>query len=217
MTMIIFPMVFLFQYQSDLLSIIIATGLAVFIPIGIVLRAFPFVRGIGGTFIAIGIGASLVYPTLLIGFNLPITNFVNGIVYQPLTFITNPSKACPSGVSGLTCMIFNYVAAFISNFIGSETGGELLPFLFGASNSALSSATSAYGYGSVMGFFTPIIYSSIVPLLNVLIDQTLLLVLQLLLFVFDIIIGLALVNAIARSLGGTTSLQNMGVGKMKLV
>ncbi|MGC8687211.1 MAG: hypothetical protein ACP5RM_00735 [Candidatus Micrarchaeia archaeon] len=216
MTMIIFPMLFIFRYQYDLLPTIIATGIGVFIPIGIVLRALPFARGIGGTFIAIGIGASLVYPALLVGFNLPLTNFINSAVPQPLSFLQNPSYGCPSGASGLWCTVQNYIFIFVDNFIGISMGGIMLDFLLGASAVGISQGIGAYGAGSLVGFSTPVLYSSILPILNIVIDQTLLLVVQFLLFVFDLIIGLALVNAIARSLGGTTSLQNMGVGKMKL-
>lgn len=55
-------MIYLFYFQKHLLAFIQATMLTVFLPIGIVLRGFPFVRSIGNFLIAIAIGLYFVYP-----------------------------------------------------------------------------------------------------------------------------------------------------------
>jgi hypothetical protein len=81
----------IFQFQYDLIYVIAAVGLGVFIPIGIILRAMPFVRGIGGTMIAIGIGLAIIYPALLVGFNMPITNYMYSVTAPP----TTPTPTCP--------------------------------------------------------------------------------------------------------------------------
>ncbi|MGC8647279.1 MAG: hypothetical protein ACP5SA_00460, partial [Candidatus Micrarchaeia archaeon] len=65
------------------------------------------------------------------------------------------------------------------------------------------------------GFLEPM-FSNIVAVLNFVVDQTIYLVMQLFLFVFDLVIGAAIINQIARMLGGSLSLSQMGVGKMRL-
>lgn len=79
---IISPVSLLFSVQSALLPSIFGLGLAVFIPIGLFFRAFPFLRSIGGTLVAIGIGLALVYPALLLLFNYPVSIALQNTAYQ---------------------------------------------------------------------------------------------------------------------------------------
>ena len=65
------PVTLITQVQLELLPILFTLGLGVLIPLGLLLRAFPFIRGIGGTFVAIGIGLSLIYPASLVLLELP--------------------------------------------------------------------------------------------------------------------------------------------------
>ncbi|MGC8647860.1 MAG: hypothetical protein ACP5SA_03510, partial [Candidatus Micrarchaeia archaeon] len=123
-SMIIFPMLYIFQFQYDLLGLIIAFGLAVLLPIGIFLRAMPFTRGIGGTFIALGIGASLVYPALLVGFNAPISSYLSGVV--PPQPVTPTTFSCPSGISGLGCEFGEFTYSILASIISSSIGGGFL-------------------------------------------------------------------------------------------
>jgi len=220
-SMIIFPMLYLFQFQYDLLGLIIAFGLAVLLPIGMFLRAMPFTRGIGGTFIALGIGASLVYPALLVGFNAPISSYLSGVV--PPQPVTPTTFSCPSGISGLGCDLSTYTYDILVGIMSSSIGGNsLIRFLLGepyiyAPNLQVTPTTLDAGYtiGFLAGFLEPM-SSNIVAVLDFVVDQTIYLVMQLFLFVFDLIIGSAIINQIARMLGGTLSLTQMGVGKMKL-
>ncbi|HII10101.1 TPA: hypothetical protein HA310_03245, partial [Candidatus Micrarchaeota archaeon] len=98
-----------FLFQSNLLYVMAAVGLGVFIPIGIVMRAFPFIRGIGGTLIAIGIGIAIVYPVLLLALNLPVTNYIYSIASAAGPGSTS---SCPFSASGLACKLWSGVAQF---------------------------------------------------------------------------------------------------------
>ncbi|MCL4373308.1 MAG: hypothetical protein M1360_00875 [Candidatus Marsarchaeota archaeon] len=210
-TMIIFPMLYLFQFQYDFISVIIALGLGGLLPVGIILRAMPFTRGIGGTFIALGIGASLVYPVLLVGFNLPISNYLSNILPNQPAATTQPAT---SGLFGQ--MVYNAQSAFD----GLGEGPLIIAFLFGSPvvqgyPNIVNDMNNGFALGSSAGFYDPL-SSNIVEILNVVLNQTSYLLLQLFLFIFDMVIGLAVVNQIATMLGGTMSISRMGVGKMKL-
>jgi len=187
----------------------------VLIPIGIVFRAMPFTRGIGGTFIAIGIGASLIYPVLLVGFNAPISNYLSSITPPPSVTYSAPAS------SGLGQIIITSITNSLTNFISSFFGGPLiLSMLFGTPTVANypglgQQMQNGYRDGFFAGLYDPLT-SNIVSILNVIIDQTIYMIMQLFLFIFDLIIGLAVVNQIAKLLGGTISLSKMGVGRMKL-
>jgi hypothetical protein len=52
------------SFQKALIFFFINTGFAVFLPLGIILRTFPFTRGAGGLLIALAIGFFIVYPTM---------------------------------------------------------------------------------------------------------------------------------------------------------
>jgi hypothetical protein len=73
---VLVPVTTLVLAQYYLLPALVVIGLAFLIPLGLIFRAFPFLRGIGGTLIAIGIGLSLIYPTILVLLNLPVLQVV---------------------------------------------------------------------------------------------------------------------------------------------
>ncbi len=213
-----------FLFQSDLLYVIAAIGLGVLIPIGIIMRTFPFIRGIGGTLIALGIGISIVYPVLLLGLNLPVTNYIYG-----LTSTSGPgSSSCPGIFPGLICSLWtgfnNIVNAVIGvnagNVANGATGGVfggtgIIALAFGTH--AISSIPNAAVLGGA-GFWTGLLGpfggygngSGIFPALNFVIDNSLDQIVQFILFILDIIIGYATVNGIAGILGGKITL---GIGK----
>ncbi len=56
---------------------IIFIGMMILVPLGIIFRAFPFLRNIGGTLFAFGVGLSIVLPMLIILINGPISNMLN--------------------------------------------------------------------------------------------------------------------------------------------
>lgn len=198
-----------FQMQHDLLFIIAAVGLGLFIPIGIVMRAIPFVRGIGGMAIAVGIGLSIIYPTLLVVFNLPVTNYI-----YTLTSATVTQPACPFSFN-LLCTIYNAASYFVNSVttgIASGTGTIAGLPMYLAFGSQVSLSSELIGSGFWTGFGTPLV-KGIFPSLNFVIDNTLMQSVQFLLFVMDIIIAVPLTEGIARLLGGTVRL---GVGRFAI-
>ena len=97
---LILPMYIAFSVQADLLPILIQVGLLIMVPIGLILRAIPFIRGIGGTLIAIGIALSLIYPTTLVALNIPVGSDLIGT--------TNNINTCSIGgplFSGFLCAL----------------------------------------------------------------------------------------------------------------
>ncbi len=186
LTIIILPVIIILQVLSDMLTGIMLLGLTVLLPIGIVLRAIPFLRGLGGTLIAMGIAVSLIFPALLVGFNIPVSSYLQTQSLNEFSF------SCNTGNGFLNLLICTPMttAENVANqaFIG----------------------TRAFGWGlSTLFSPTPNIYG----VMNVISVYTFPTILQLLLFIIDLIITFALGDAIARSLGGNLRL---GIGKFKV-
>ena len=104
-TLLAVPIYLAMQVQIDILWSIIEIGMLVFIPIGILLRALPFLRGIGGTLVAIGIAVSLVYPATLVGLNMPITGYFNAIQPQAGSCSLSSSNFVIGAIIGIICSI----------------------------------------------------------------------------------------------------------------
>ncbi len=110
----VLPLYLLFAVQAQFFYVILILGLSFFLPFGIILRAIPVVRPIGGTLIAIGIGMSLVYPALFVFMNLPITALANSIFIPP-----SPSVPSLTGIAAF----FNFFITTIVNFYTSWAAG----------------------------------------------------------------------------------------------
>jgi len=80
MSMVILPVYTVVGMEYYLMPMLVFVGLAFMIPMGIIFRAMPFVRGIGGTLIGIGIGITIVFPSIILIINQPISNIVNSYV-----------------------------------------------------------------------------------------------------------------------------------------
>jgi len=98
-----FPVSSLIAFMYITMPLIIYIGIMVFVPLGIIFRAFPFLRPIGGTLFAFGVGLSIVFPLLIILINEPFTN----ILYNMLSY-------SPTTGSGLLNGIINILLAAIS-------------------------------------------------------------------------------------------------------
>ncbi len=216
-TDIVITILLMLQMQHDLLYVIAAVGLGVFLPIGVIMRAMPFVRGIGGTMIAIGIGLAIVYPIILVGFNLPITNYI-----YSLTAPTPPPSTCPFS-SYLLCQLWSAVsyvaqqpiqaaATAAATGTGLATGTIPVTLAFGASAASNLAIATASGSGFWIGVGGPFV-NGIFPALNFVIDNSLMQIVQFILFVLDLIMAVAITNGIAGLMGGSLRL---GVGKFKL-
>ena len=176
-TMLIFPITMLFVAQEIGLAYIVAIGLGILIPLGIVFRAFPFIRGVGGTLIGIGFALAVIYPAAIALINIPVNN--------ALALQTAATGSCTG--SGL----------FGSLLCSAANATSHLKVLFGGI------AIAAEGIGTIY------------PVLNELDITMLYFILQLMLFIIDLVVAYVLGDNIARKLGGTLRL-SLG-GKLKLV
>ncbi|MDE1827830.1 MAG: hypothetical protein KGH65_01580 [Candidatus Micrarchaeota archaeon] len=99
-SMIILPVYTVIGMEYYLMPMLVFIGLAFMIPMGIIFRAMPFVRGIGGTLIGIGIGITIVFPSIILIVNQPISNIVNTYIAVPGT--AGASATAPWWISSAT-------------------------------------------------------------------------------------------------------------------
>jgi hypothetical protein len=148
LNMVVFPVTLAIEAQIQLLPALFAIGLGALIPAGLLLRAFPFVRGIGGTLIAIGIGVSLIYPATLVLFNYPITIALQG---PALTSVT-PAQPCSGNwiICGASGAVFEVLQAFQAPGAGNAPADavQALETIFPAFNDILY-----YGSYTILQFF----------------------------------------------------------------
>ncbi len=173
---IIIPVDILFGVLSYTFYIIVGVGLIGLIPIGIVLRAIPFLRGLGGTFIAMGIGFCLIYPALLVLVNIPITNYLNNILHPPANYL--PTQKYPT--------VFSFVENILSNL------ANLVVKDFGAFGAYLIGL-----YSPTFGIFTVLNISTYYAVGDIL---------QFILIAIDLLIGIIATNNIAKLMGGSVKL-----------
>ncbi|MCL4363102.1 hypothetical protein M1439_01475 [Candidatus Marsarchaeota archaeon] len=188
-SLIIIPIEILFSLMNTYFIDIVAIGLSVFLPIGIVLRAIPFLRGIGGTMIGIGIMISLIFPSLLLLLNIPVSSFIVG----PST-PASASYSCSSPY--IYCLIMSFVHATTSTILNSIK--------------AMGYSFTGAEYGLATFFAAP---PSIFPALNYITGEIEQVILQFILLILDIIITITVGNSIAKMLGGNVRL---GIGKFKV-
>ncbi len=118
---LLLPMSMVLFGQSILLDSFYVLGLYVLLPMGIILRAFPFIRGIGGTLIAIGIGVGLLYPATLVLVNQPILSIIT-------TSAPVGTPPCTSGT--IICGVVQFLSganSFSSFGVALGSVGELYP------------------------------------------------------------------------------------------
>lgn len=179
-SVLVLPVYSIIDFEYYLLPLLTFVGLAFLIPMGIIFRAMPFVRGIGGTLVAIGIGIALVLPAALVLINQPIYNFVQA----QLGTQYNGQGNC------------NGLAWWFSALPGG------------------AGCTSGIGANSGNGWldaFTS--FQEIYPAMNGIFFYSITSVLQLLLFILDLMILFPMIEAVAKSLGGTINIQ---FGKLRV-
>ena len=208
-TLIVVPMMMVFQVQYDMFFYIVALGLGVMIPIGIILRAIPMLRNLGGTAIALGIGMSLIYPGILVLFNLPISNYIYTFTLAQSQL---PGSGCPFTTT-LVCEMWNGFISIVTPFNPLAVYNPIALLDFGQFGTT-SAGISAWNTGFNLGLISPLASGSIYPSLNFIIDNMIGSVLQFVLVALDILIGLILANSVASMLGGTLRL---GVWNVRLV
>lgn len=175
------PMLTTYTSQLYLLPLFIAVGLMLLVPIGLIFRAVPLVRGIGGTLIALGIGLGIIWPSILVLFNAPLSNYFTSVFATQLSGSSNPC----SGL-GLVSTVCSAVVgmSFLSGTVSNPGGGAI----------------------SVIGVAMSSVYSAY-PALNYILFYNLFLIFQFwFLFIIDIILAYSITDNIARLLGGTIRL-----------
>ncbi|MEM0159205.1 MAG: hypothetical protein QW393_00305 [Candidatus Micrarchaeaceae archaeon] len=132
---VVAPSTLLLGFLIYILPTAVVLGIAILIPMGIFLRAFPFVRGIGGTLIAIGIGLGIIFPSLLLFLNLPISNMVqnNFPIHSQLSSATSPFGGTIFSVimDSIQSIINNIVSTFSGVWDGLASFGTIYPALNG--------------------------------------------------------------------------------------
>jgi hypothetical protein len=196
--LVLVPMAALFATLYTEFPFIVEVGLAVFIPLGIILRALPFLRPIGATLIALGIGVAIVYPAILLLFNLPLSNYLSATLGLPLTTQT--------GIQGTYTPVCNTQNGQTQ---GCNIGGfqNLLDTVMGFTSTVLTRLESFS-----IGLITPL--SSLYPSFNFAMQTELNSIIQFLLNIFDIIMFVVITSDIARLMGGSIT---FGIGQLKLV
>ena len=217
---LVVPAMVFYSSQIVILPFLIFLGLAVLFPIGIVMRSLPLFRGIGGTLIAFAIGIAIIWPSILILFNAPISNWFCSVVGTNFCTPLGPVSFSPVIQASNSALSFcqdpaNLPQGFLSSACSSIVTTVTTVFNNPTGNSV---ATSVQGVTSIMGYL-PMAFSSgsnIFPLLNMLVEYNLYLILQFyVLGVIDLMILYSLTDNIAKMLGGSIRL-SLG-RKLKLV
>ncbi len=217
---LVVPVMVFYSSQVVLLPFLIFLGLAVLFPIGLVMRSLPLLRGVGGTLIAFAIGIAVIWPSILILFNAPVSSWFCSVVgtnlcmplgpvsisysaqltNSALAYCQNPQKV-PQGFMSTAC---SSIMNTIGNVFNSPTGSSI--------------ANNVQGVSSVIGYIPLAIESgsNVIPAINMLVQYNLYLVMQFyILGVLDLMILYAFTDNIAKMLGGSIRL---GIGrKLKLV
>ncbi len=205
-TILLIPVDIVLQAMQQFFYYIVLIALALFIPLGMVMRAIPFLRGIGGTFIAFGIAIGLIFPILLVTFNVPIINYIQPALYPaspPTVSYVCPSVSITHLFSDILCSVGTALYGSPSNYLISAQ--TLNPAYTSAFDYGLNSGTGTIfgsnGKGSIYSDFNVVGYYGS-PI-----------ILQFILLIFDLVITLVIAGAVAQMLGGKLSL---GIGKFKI-
>ncbi|MEM0107080.1 MAG: hypothetical protein QXS03_02525, partial [Candidatus Micrarchaeaceae archaeon] len=191
---ILIPSMLILQVQNDILFDLVIFGLGVLLPIGIFLRAMPFLRPLGGSILALSMTISIIYPMLLLFFNFPVSTFLAPIpTVSPSTYVTTCSN---SGILGFLSTLMDDAFGFTIGIISSvSTVGSSFSI-----NGVTAASNSLWCIYPVLNFITSPIYTN--------------LILQFILFIFDLIIAIVIAQDIARAFGGSL---RFGIGRLRLV
>jgi len=106
-----FPVSSLVALMYILMPLIVYIGIMVFVPLGIIFRAFPFLRPVGGTLFAFGVGLSIVFPLLIMLINEPLTT----ILYHMLSYSIKPLTTGNGLLNGILEVLMAALNAILNN------------------------------------------------------------------------------------------------------
>ncbi len=199
---LVVPMLIAVGTQLYLFIVLVQIGMGILLPLGLIFRATPFLRNIGGTLIALAITAIIVYPALLAFLDTPINLFFSPLY---LNAYHDANAAYPA-----TCGDFSWCVA--SPFPAYESYPPLVFSGLQANPYPGENDQLAWQYGfdaAQAAFFD----SNLSPALSSMFDFAVPVVIQFILLVLDLIIGIVIAMNVARVLGGNIRL---GIGKLKL-
>lgn len=186
----IMPTFYLISFETVFMQILVPISLVLLIPVGLILRALPVTRSLGGSFIAIGIGLAIIYPATITLFNAPIS-------------------------AALGTPNFDFNAMQPQSIQSAQGTGYFYDIVeeIAKLSSYLNDFLTARGSAVITGFES---FTEIYPALNFIIATSYYSILQFILFVFDFAIVLSLTRGIASYLGGTVK-TSLGISRMRLV
>lgn len=177
-----YPIEVFYLTQIYILPVLMIIGLVVLIPLGLILRALPFVRGIGGSLVAFGLGFAVIWPSILILFNNTASSYLFNFLTVTPTF---------SGVA-VKCGNLLFVSGICNGIAGMLS---LNAFTAVSGKAAPPSSPFSLALASI---------NSINPALNLILYYNLYLILQFyLLFILDLMIVYPVTDGLARMLGGS--------------
>ncbi|MCL5430044.1 MAG: hypothetical protein M1504_01035 [Candidatus Marsarchaeota archaeon] len=190
-----FPLLLVVATINALIYPLGALCLGILLPLGVIFRALPFLRPIGASLIALSIAGAVIFPAVLVFFNIPLSVYMGSLSPG----FTPPQSSC--NAFGSVCSSMN------------SQGGSSVTQQYTGSTLGLDAAESnAYNWGSSAGgavYFN----SDFSPVLNLLLLYGVPSALQFLLLVIDLVIGIIAAQNLARLMGGSL---RFGIGKMKL-
>ena len=146
-------LIFLLYLQKHMLIFSAETMLTVFLPIGIICRAFPLTRGIGNTFIAVAVGFYFVFPLsyylVLAGFYFPNIQSECSVASAKNPLHTFTTGGCLTMLTGSAI-----IAVLPSQFIKSEAEKIGLSDIFASGRNILkigAAGAAVFGYSATVG------------------------------------------------------------------
>jgi len=111
-----FPISSLITFMYILMPLIVYIGIMVFIPLGIIFRAFPFLRPVGGTLFAFGVGLSIVFPLLIILINVPLTTILCNTLGQSPSCSSTSSQSTTTGNGVLSGIVNTLLTSILGMY-----------------------------------------------------------------------------------------------------
>jgi hypothetical protein len=209
--LLLFPFTVINLIGVDIVPSMAVVGLTFFIPLGLIFRSLPFIRGIGGTLIAIGLGLAVIFPATLVMFNGIFINYITQAVaiappppptVPPATGLTFCPFAPPGGGSAFGSGLATLTCDTLPSLLDIS---QLLPAANFASND------DAVGHLNGANVFSD---TAIYQYMDIILATGAYVIVQLVVITIDLVIVYAITDSVARALGGSVRLQ-LG-GKLRI-
>ncbi len=208
--LLLFPFTVINLIGINALPSMAAVGLTFFIPIGLIFRALPFIRGIGGTMIAIGLGLALIFPATLVMFNGVFLNYITQAIAiapppPPSNFGGFNCPFTPPGGTAFGVGLASLTCATMPATITTLGLAQLMPsIIFTTTDGQVGHLNGANVFGN----------TAIYQYMDIILSVGAYIVLQLVVITIDLVIIYSLTDSVARALGGSVRLQ-LG-GKLRI-